>query len=547
MRSITYIVVVAVAVYWFLVMGSLPIFFSPGAVYQPETGPTPTPAPVPVPGKGGVLNLYGIDPLTLDPAVSGEMTSHEYITQIFSGLVRLDDELKPAPDIARSWDISDDGRTYTFKLRDDVRFHDGREVKAEDVKYSWDRACDPATGSRTAATYLGDIVGVGEVLAGRATEISGVKVIDDYTLEVTIDAPKSYFLSKLTYSTGLVVDRVNVESGGNWWHSPNGTGPFKLSEWNENNLLVLGRNELYYGEMAEVDSVAFRLWGGVPMNMYETGQIDVASVYIDYIDKVIDKAGPFYRDLSVVPELSFYYVGFDCTKPPFDDINIRRAFSKAVDKDKVVSLVFRDMMQRADGILPPGMPGFNEGLSALDYDVNEAKALIKSSKYGDVSNLPPITITTSGWGGLISSGLEAIVHEWRQNLGVEVRVRQLEPQRFLYDLKQEKDEMYHIGWIADYPHPQNFLDVLFHSGTDNNYGEYSNPEVDALLEKAGVEIDFDRSLSLYQQAEQKMVEDAACIPLWFGQNYILTKPYVKGYNLTPQGYAMLNTVSVERD
>ena len=519
----------------------------PGPAPTPGPGPAPTPGPVPVPGEGGALNLYGIDPLTLDPAVSGEMTSHEYIAQIFSGLVRLDDELKPAPDIARSWEISDDGRTYTFKLRDDVRFHDGREVKAGDVKYSFDRACDPATRSRTAATYLGDIVGVEEVLAGKATEISGVRVIDDYTLEVTIDAPKSYFLSKLTYSTGLVVDRANVESGGEWWHSPNGTGPFKLGQWDENSLLVLERNELYYGEMAEVDSVVFWLWGGVPMNMYETGQIDVSSVYIDYIDKVTDTVGPFYRDLAVVPELSFYYIGFNCTKPPFDDINIRRAFSQAVDKDKLVSLVFRDMAKRADGILPPGMPGFNENLSGLDYDVDRAKALIKSSSYGDVSNLPPITITTSGWGGLISGELEAVVNEWRQNLGVEVRVRQLEPQRFLYHLKQEKDEMYHIGWIADYPHPQNFLDILFHSDTDNNYGEYSNPEVDALLERAGVEIDFERSLGLYQQAEQMVVEDAACIPLWFGQNYILIKPYIEGYNLNPQGYAMLNTVSVERD
>ncbi len=503
--------------------------------------------PAPAPGEGGTLNLYGIDPLTLDPAVSGEMTSHEYIAQIFSGLVRLDDDLKPAPDIAESWKVSADGRVYTFYLRQGVRFHDGKEVKASDVKYSWERACDPSLGSHTAATYLGDIVGVKEKLAGEATEISGVRVIDDYTLEVTIGAPKSYFLSKLTYSTGLVVDRDNVQSGGEWWHRPNGTGPFKLNKWDANSLLLLERNELYYGEMAKVDSVVFRLWSGVPMNMYETDEIGVATVYLDYIDKVIDKAGPFYRDLSVVPELSFRYVGFNNTRPPFDDVNIRRAFAMAVNKDKLVAVTFRDTVQRADGILPPGMPGFNEGLSGLDYDVAGAKELIKNSRYGDVANLPPITFTTSGWGGLIASEIEALVHEWRQNLGVEVKVRQLEPQRFLYHLKQEKDEVYYMGWIADYPHPQNFLDVLFYSGADHNYGDYSNPEVDALLERAGVELDFDQSLKLYQQAEQLLVADAACIPLYFGRNYILVKPYIKGYNLSPQGFAMLNSVSIESD
>jgi len=495
----------------------------------------------------GQLSLYGIDPITLDPAVSGEMTSHEYVAQIFGGLVRLDDNLEPAPDIAERWQVSDDGRTYTFYLRKDVRFHDGREVKAEDFKYSLERACDPATGSLTAATYLGDIVGVNEGLAGEAREISGVRVIDDYTLRVTIDAPKSYFLSKLTYPTAFVVDRSNVELGGEWWRQPNGTGPFKLKEWNENNLLVLERNDLYHGELAKVNSVGFQLWGGVPMNMYETDEIGVTSVYLDYIDKVTDKSGPFYQELQVVPELSFFYVGFNASKPPFDDVNLRRAFSQAIDKDKLVSLVYKGTVQRADGILPPGMPGFNKDLSRLSFDVNKAKELVTNSRYGSVSKLPPITITTSGWGGLISPALEATIEEWRRNLGVEVTVRQLEPQRFLYHLKEEKDEMYFIGWIADYPHPQDFLDVLFHTDVDNNYGEYSNPEVDALLEEAGVELDTDRSLALYQQAEQKLVDDAACIPLWSGQNHILVKPYVKGYGLNPMGYAMLNKVSIKPD
>jgi len=502
-----------------------------------ETSPPPT-------GEG-VLNLYGIDPYTLDPALSSEMTSHEYIMQIFSGLVRLDDDLEPAPDIAQSWQISDDGKTYTFYLRQDVKFQDGRQVKAEDFKCSWERACDPETGSQTASTYLGDIVGAKEVLSGEREDISGVRVISDYTLEVTIDAPKAYFLSKLTYPTAFVVDRANVESGRGWWRSPNGTGPFKLKQWDENQLLVLERNELYYGELAKVNQVVFHLWRGVPMNMYETGEIDVAGIGTDYMEKATDETGPFYHDLSVTSELSFYYIGFNTTQPPFDDVNIRRAFSLAIDKDKLVSLVFKDMVQPADGILPPGMLGYNAELLGLGFDIAKAKELIANSKYGDVSQLPPITITTIGWGGAISRDLEAIVYQWRENLGVEVKVRQLEPQRFLYHLMEEKDEMFYIGWVADYPHPQDFLDVLFHSGADSNYGEYSNPRVDSLLERAGVELNNNLSLALYQQAERELVEDAACLPLYFGQNYILVKPYVTGYNLNLLGFVILNGVSVE--
>ena len=533
MRKIVYIVVSVV------LACSLLVFFLPTAVCQPgQESPT-------LPTEGEVLNLYGIDPWTLDPAVSSEMTSHQYIMQLFSGLVRLDDKLRPAPDIAQKWQVRDDGRTYTFYLRHNVRFHNGKEVKAQDFKYSWQRACDPDTRSQTAATYLGDIVGVKEVLSGKSKEISGVRVIGDYTLQVTIDAPKSYFLSKLTYPTAFVVDKANVESGGKWWRSPNGTGPFRLRQWDENSLLVLERNEFYYGELAKVNFVVFQLWGGVPMNMYETGKIDVTGVSLDYIDKVTDEAGPFHRELVIVPELSFFYVGFNCSEPPFDEVNIRRAFCQAIDKDKLVSLVFRDMVQPADGILPPGMPGFNKDLTGLNYDINKARELISASRYGDAAKLPPITITTAGWGGLISPGLEAIVHEWRQNLGIEVKVRQLEPQRFLYHLGQERDEMFYMGWVADYPHPQDFLDVLFHSAADNNYGQYSNPEVDTLLDMAGVELDRELSLALYQQAEQMLVEDAACLPLWFGQNYILVRAYIKGYSLNPLGFPMLNSVSVE--
>jgi oligopeptide transport system substrate-binding protein len=504
-----------------------------------------TSAPPAISGVG-VLRMYGIDPITLDPAISAEMTSHEYVTQIYSGLVRSGDNLEPAPDIAERWEMSQDRRIYTFHLRKDVTFHDGRKVTAADFKYSWERASDPATGSNVAGTYLGDIVGVRDVMRGKAREISGVKMIDDNTLRVTIDAPKSYFLSKLTYPTAYVVDKANVAKGEDWWRKPNGTGPFKLREWRENDLLVLERNDKYYGDVAGVERVEFQLWSGLPMNMYETGKIDVAGVSVIYIDRVMDKSGPFYKELQVTPELSFSYLGFNTTRPPFDDVNIRRAFTLALDKDRIISLVFRNLVRRADGILPPGIPGFNQSLVGLGYDVARAKELIANSKYGGVSRLPPITLTTSGYGGEISPALEAIISKWRDNLGVEVTVRQLEPDRLMYHLKEEKNELFDMGWIADYPHPQDFLDVLFHTGAENNFAEYSNPEVDAILDKAAVEGDNEKSLELYRQAEQKLVDDAACLPLWFGENYILVKPYVQGYKLTPLGFAWLEKVTISK-
>jgi oligopeptide transport system substrate-binding protein len=496
-------------------------------------------------GAENVLYLWDTGPLTLDPAISADMSSHTYVTQIFSGLLRLDQELEIVPDIAESWEVSPDGKTYTFYLRQGVKFHNGGEVKAGDFKYSWQRACDPATGSGTAATYLGDIVGAKDMLAGETEEISGVEVVNDYTLRVTIDAPKAYFLNKLAYPTAFVVDRANAESGQNWWREPDGTGPFKLEEWTPGQRLILARNEVYYGQLPELEQVVFRLLAYPAMALYETGQIDVAPVSISYIDQVSDETNPLHHELAVTPELSLYYIGFNTAEPPFDDVNVRRAFCYAVNKEHIAKVILRDMVSVADGILPPGMPGYNEALEGLSYDVEQAKDLIAASEYGDVSNLPPITVTVEGYGNNIPSYLGAIIQEWQQNLGVEVSVRQLETEKFLYNLKNEKDEMFMLGWIADYPDPHNFLDILFYSGTENNIFEYSNPGLDALLDQAAIEEDESERLAMYQQAEQLVVDDAPCLPLFHGANYIVARPYVKEYELSPLGIPDLSIVYID--
>jgi oligopeptide transport system substrate-binding protein len=493
-----------------------------------------------------VLNLWDTGPLTLDTAIAADMSSYIYVMQIFSGLVRLDQKLNIVSDIAESWEESSDGKTYTFHLRQGVKFHNGREVKAADFKYSWERACDPATGSGTAATYLGDIVGAQDMLTGKTTEISGVKVIDDYTLQVIIDAPKAYFLDKLAYPTAFVVDRTNVESGKNWWQEPNGTGPFKLKEWKPGQRLILGRNQIYYGELAKLGQVIFHFLPIAPMALYETGQIDVTLVSTSYIDEVSDEANPFHQELAVTPEVSLYYIGFNTAEPPFDDVNVRRAFCLAVDKRLIAKVILRDMVSEAEGILPPGMPGYNGTLEGLDYDVEKAKEFIAASKYGDVSNLPSITLTVEGYGNNIPSYLGAIIQEWQQNLGVEVSVRQLEPEDFLYNLKQEKDEMFMLGWIADYPDPHNFLDILFHTGSENNIFEYSNPSLNDLLDQAAIEQNRVARLAMYQQAEQLVVADAPCLPLFHGTNYILVKPYVQDYELNPLGIPDLSKVYIDK-
>jgi oligopeptide transport system substrate-binding protein len=501
-------------------------------------------APRSASSSGGVLNLWeSEDPTTLDPALQNELGSAQYILEIFSGLVKLDEKLQPAPDIARSWDITADGLTYTFHLRQDVTFQDGKALTARDVVYSWERTTDPATGSLNAATYLGDIVGVADKLSGKAGQISGVQATDDYTLQVKLNVPRSYFLYKLAYPTAMVMDQKNVSSGSDWWHKPNGSGPFKLAGWSKGQSLTLEKNTHYYGTQPLVDRVEFQFFTGLPMDLYETGKIDVANVYTDYLDRATDKAGPFYADLKVSPALGIYYVGFNCGQQPFDNVNLRKAFAMSVDKDKLISLVYRGMEEKANGILPPGMPGYNPGVAGTGYDVNQARELLKSSGI-DLSQPGQVTFTTYGYAGSAGGVLQALIYQWKQNLGIDVQVRQLEPERYFYNTKAEIDQLFDSGWSADYPHPQDFLDILFSSGSNNNYGNYASPQFDTLIQQANSTADQALSFGLYQQAEQIAVSDVACIPISFSKNYILVKPYVRGFSIDPLGFPTLDTVSI---
>jgi oligopeptide transport system substrate-binding protein len=458
----------------------------------------------------------------------------------------LDENLQVKPDIAQSWDKTADGKIYTFHLRQDAKFQDGKPVTAADFKYSWERALNPATQSLTAGTYLNDIVGAGDILSGNTTQLNGVKVLNDYTLEVNINTPIPYFLDKMAYPTAFVVDRTNIQAGSNWWQQPNGTGPFKLKQWQADQLLILERNDNYYGEKAKLSQVVFKLYSGGSMQLYQTGDVDVAYIGAAYMGLVTDPTNTVSKELAVFPELSFSYLGFNTTKPPFDDVKVRQAFSYAVDKNRVLTLSVNNIVSVANGILPPGMPGYNVNLQGFTFDAEKAKQLIAESKYGDVSNLPPIILTTGGWGNGISGLVGGIIEEWRRNLGVEVTIRQLEPEVYSYMLNQEKDEIYEFGWIADYPDPQDFLDVLFHTGNQNNIGGYSNTQLDSLLEQAATEPDSTTRFKMYQDAEQIIIRDAAVLPLYFGRSYVLIKPYVQGYALSPLGYALLNKVSIQK-
>lgn len=490
-------------------------------------------------GDRGTLRLFGEEPQTLDPALVEDVVSAEYVVEIFSGLVTLNEKLEVVPDLAERWEVSADGRTYTFFLRQDARFHNGRPVTATDFKYSLERACDPRTGSTVAGGYLGDISGAKEMLAGQTDEISGIQALDEHTLRITIDAPKAYFLAKLTYPTAFVVDRENVKQR-DWLEQPNGTGPFKLQEHSKQRI-VLQRNEHYYRNRPKLEQVIFFLSGGSPMSMYENGELDIVDVGPADIERVRDPTNPLHAELSVVPQLDIQYLGFDVTQPPFDDARVRQAFVLAIDRQKITDVVWKGMRVPAQGIVPPGMPGYERDEPLLSYDPQRAQRLIAESKYAGVDHLPPITLSIGGRGGQLPPTIEAIVAMYRENLGIEINVEQSDA------VLAGRPQFFSLGWIADYPDPEDFLDILFHSESGLNHTRYSNPQVDQLLEKARVETDTQRRMQLYKQAEEIIVADAPWVPLWHSVDYVLTKSYVKGAVYTAATFPWLSNVYIEEE
>ncbi len=474
---------------------------------------------------GETSNLREYDPATQHSA--GDKLA-------FSGLVSLDTHLNVTPDIAETWEVSDDGTVYTFHIRPNANFHDGRPVKAEDFVYSWERAASPQIGSDTASTYLGDIVGVKEMLAGQSDHISGLKVINEVTLQVTIDAPKPYFIMKLTYPTAFVVDRKNVESGEEWVKLPNGTGPYRLAEWVSGDYILYEVNYDFYLTPPSIPYVLIDLYAGADVRLYETGDVDVAGVSFYDADRFLDPAEPLSAELITGVDLCTGYVTFDSTQPPFDDVNVRKAFSMAFDRQQYIDVVLRGHALPAVGLYPPGLPGFSYDLEGLPYDPEQARELLKQSKYGGPEGLPPIVYTDAGIGTYVNLDIAAMAEMWEQNLGVTITIENLEYDYF-YDqiYSGNHGQLFSSGWCADYPDPENFADVLFHTGSDMNNGGYSNPQLDALLEQARVERDVTKRMAMYQQAEQIIVNDAPVLFTSHSLSYELVKPYLKGYVFTP--------------
>lgn len=496
-----------------------------------------------------VLRLVGStqEPESLDPAFSRDLSSAFLIRQVYRGLTRLDRDLKPVPELADRIEISADGLRYRFHLRDNATFQNGRQINADDVIFSLNRAVDPATAGGDISllggpTFLSDIDGFQELIAGTADHLSGLSAIDAATVEIKLSEPRSTFLMKLASAPASIVDSDDVGKGGDWWRSPNGSGPFAIESWTPNDKIVLKGYEGFFGGAPPLKRVEIRIGTSAfqSFNLYQADQIDVDSVTIEGIDRVQADESGLRSQLTVTPRFAVDYISFRTDVEPLDDPAIRRALQLAFPRDKVANVTYDGHVEVAHGLIPTGMLGRDWPVEWPAYDIDAAKAEIAKSRYGSPDKVPPIQIYVSGF-----SGAESLRDSIKHSIGLTIEVINVDWPQFLNGLSNQLYPAYELYWGADYPDPESMLWSLFGTGRPDNYVGYSNPTFDRLLEQASLEQDADVRAALYAQAQQILIDEGVIIPLYYDVAYTLQKPYVRGLELTALGILRLESVWLE--
>lgn len=481
------------------------------------------------------------DPPTLDPALVNEQLSEAVVFNIFRGLVWMDPatlEIRPA--VAASWTVEDGGRTYTFRLRDDVVFHNGRKVTAEDVAYSFRRLLSPGTNSPR-RFILEPLSGARAFIEGKSDSIGGLKTPDDRTVVLRLDRPYAPFLPQLTMINAAIVPReVYDDSAKGYLRAPVGCGPFRFARWEQSNFLELLSFDRYYEGRPPLDRILVRI-----IENRQSAFQEYLAGGLDSLDEVPapDEAGAPQVAAEVLryPFMGVQYLGFNHALPPFKgNAALRKAFNHAIDRE-YLNRVMR-LGPPARGIIPPGIPGHDPSLPGYPYDPEKAKRLLAEAGYPGGRGLPPIALWFNTNEELrrtmqrIQADLKAI--------GVDVTLREVDWGAYLSAIEGTRDrpgqaQMFRFGWYLDYPDADAILRPLLHSsnlGPPGNYFRYANPRFDALIDEALELPDAGERAALYREAERiAVMEDAAWIFLSYTESTTLFKPQVKGVAVTPLG------------
>lgn len=500
-------------------------------------------------GSEKILSVQiGPDPETIDPALNSASDGGCMILHSFECLLTVDESGALAPGQAETWETSEDGMVWTFHLREGLKWSDGSDLTANDFVYSWKRVCDPMTAAPYAETVLGMVDGYEEAIEGN-TDALNVVAEDDLTLVVTLANPCPYFGSLAAFATLSPVQQATVEANGDAWAvSPEtyvSNGSFYVTEWVPGSHIMMSKNPNYWNADAiKLDKIKFNLMedSNAAYSAYQTGEValikDVPTEEVPSLE-----GNP---EFHVEPIIGTYYVSLNTEVEPFDNADVRKALSLAIDRDYVANTIMQGTYSPAYNFMGPGwidandeqfMDNANGGNTYIsaDYEANleEAKALLAKAGYPDGEGLPTISYTTND-SGYHKAVAEYLQQAWAE-LGVDVTVDIVEWASFTPMRRNGEYMSARNGWVGDYTDPSNMLELLY-STNGNNDGKYNNPEFDAAIETARVTVDEEARFEALHTAEDILMDEAACIPIAYYNDFWLQSEKITGTWHSAYGY-----------
>lgn len=490
----------------------------------------------------------GPDPETIDPALNSAVDGGNMLLHSFECLLAVDQDGKLIPGQAESWETSEDGLTWTFHLREGLKWSDGSDLTAKDFEYSWKRVCDPMVAAPYAEAVLGMVEGFSSAVEGNLDDLQ-VVATDDKTLTVTLSAPCSYFGSLAAFATLSPVQQATVEANGDSWATAAATyisnGPFYVSEWVPGSHILMSKNTNYWNADAiKLDGIKWNLIedANASYSAYQTGEVlFIKDVPTEEIPSLTGSS-----DFFVDPIIGTYYLSLNTQREPFTDANVRKALSLAIDRDYVANTLMQGTYSPAYNFMGPGwidtdgsqfMDKANGGQLYIseDYEANlaEAKQLLADAGYPDGEGLPAITYSTN------DAGYHKVVAEYLQQawaeIGVELSVDIVEWASFTPMRRNGDYDASRNGWVGDYSDPSNMLDLLY-STNGNNDGKFNNADYDAAMDISRTTLDAAERSEALHKAEDILMNEAGCIPVAYYNDFWLQSEKITGSWHSPYGY-----------
>lgn len=491
----------------------------------------------------------GPDPETVDPALNSAIDGGNMILHAFEGLLTLDENGQLKEGQAESWETSEDGLTWTFHLRDGLKWSDGTDLTAKDFVYSWQRVCDPNVAAPYAETVLGMVKGYDEAVAGDITKLD-VQAPDEKTVVVNLANPCSYFGELAAFATLNPVQQATVEANGDAWATSADTyisnGPFMMTEWVPGSHITFSKNPNYWNaEAIKLDKLEFELIedSNAAYSAYTSGEVDM-------IKDVPTEEIPSLQgndDFHVEPIIGTYYVSLNLQKEYFQDARVRKALSLAIDRNYVANTLMQGTYSPASSIVGPGWldtdgssfaENANGGTPYIDNDnfdanLEEAKKLLEEAGYPNGEGFPQIEYTTN------DADYHKVVAEYLQQawaaIGIDLKVNIVEWASFTPMRRNGEFDVARNGWVGDYTDPSNILE-LFCTTNGNNDGKYTNADFDATIEDSRVTTDATTRSADLHKAEDTLMNDAGCIPIAYYNDFWLQSSKITGSWHSANGY-----------